>query len=262
MIVRKGFFQRCFVAKFHERRMIMEIDILESADVMAEKVALSVVSLIKQNPGKLVCFAAGDTTLGMLHELVRQQQIGACNLNTMYYVGLDEWVGLGYNDIGSCVQVLRDNFYIPACIGRERFRMFEGMANDLDKECEAMNEWIALHGGIFLAVLGIGLNGHIGFNEPYAPDKEGCFTIKLDRTTIDVSEKYFSQKIQVTSGVTIGWRTLLKSENLYVLASGNHKSHIVKKVFAEEPSVSIPASLMRKNKMLKVVLDKEAASEL
>jgi 6-phosphogluconolactonase/glucosamine-6-phosphate isomerase/deaminase len=180
----------------------------------------------------------------------------------MYYVGLDEWVGLGYNDKGSCVQVLRDNFYVPACIDKERFRLFDGKAKDIDKECEAMNEWLKLHGGIFLSVLGIGLNGHIGFNEPYAPDKEGCFSIELDRMTIDVSEKYFSEKMQIASGITIGWRTLLNAENLYVLASGKHKAHIVKKAFAEEPSVSVPASLMRKNRMLKVVLDEEAASEL
>lgn len=240
----------------------MEISILESADIMAKRVALSISMLIKENPGKLVCFAAGDTPMGMLRELLRLQQIGACNLNSMYYVGLDEWVGLGYNDKGSCQQVLRDNFYDPACIDKDRFRLFDGKAEDIDKECEAMNEWITLHGGIFLAVLGVGLNGHVGFNEPFAPDKEGCFSIKLDGVTADVSEKYFGKKVNVTSGITIGWRTLLNAENLYILASGKHKAHIVKKAFTEETSVSVPASLMRKNRMLKVVLDKEAASEL
>ncbi|MBT9149700.1 MAG: Glucosamine-6-phosphate deaminase 1 [Dehalococcoidia bacterium] len=240
----------------------MEIHVLESPDVLAKRVALSIALLIRNYPGRLICFAAGDTPMGMLRELVSLQQCGACNLNSMYYIALDEWVGLGYSDKGSCSQVLRDNFYDPACIEKNRFRLFDGMAEDIDAECSAMNDWIKIHGGIFLAVLGIGLNGHIGFNEPYAPDEEGCFSIKLDEMTKDISEKYFGKKMQVNTGITIGWRTLLNSENLYVLASGKHKAQIVKKAFTGELSHSIPASLLRRNENLKVVLEKEAASDL
>jgi len=238
----------------------MEIHIVESPDVMAKRVALSIAMLIEENPGKLVCFAAGDTPLGMLRELVRLQQNGVCDLNTMYYVGLDEWVGLGYPDKGSCAQVLIDNFYAPAGITMERVRLFNGLAKDIPLECNRMNDWIAMHKAIFLTVLGVGLNGHVGFNEPYTPETEGCIAVKLDNTTISVSDKYFGTKIEVTSGITIGIKTLLKTENLFVLASGKHKACIVKKAFSEKPSDAIPASLLQSHTNLIVVLDNDASS--
>ena len=240
----------------------MEIHILESPDVMAKRVALSIAILIKNNPGRLVCFAAGDTPLGMLRELIRLQDTGACDLNTMYYVGLDEWVGLGYPDKGSCAQVLIDNFYAPAGIAMEKVRLFNGLTKNLALECNRMNDWIATHGGIFLTILGVGLNGHVGFNEPFTPDKEGCIVVELDVDTIAVSEKYFGEKIQVSTGITLGLGTLHNSENLYVLASGKHKGNIIKKAFGEEPTSAVPASLLQRHTNLIVVLDKDASTEL
>jgi len=240
----------------------MEIKIHESADLMAKSVAWSIAMLIKQNPERLVCFAAGDTPMGILRELVRLQQKGVCDLNTMNYVGLDEWVGLGYPDKGSCAQVLVDNFYAPAGITMERIRLFNGLAKDLALECNRMNDWITMHGGIFLAVLGVGLNGHVGFNEPYTPDKKECIVVDLDGITIAVSEKYFGRNIQVSAGITIGLGMLLNSQNLYVLASGQHKASIIKKAFGEEPSFAVPASLLQRHVNLIVVLDKDASTEL
>jgi len=240
----------------------MNIQIFKNEKDMGNSIAQAIAAIIKQNPGRLICFAAGDTPLGMLRELLVLQDNGFCDLRTMYYAGLDEWVGLGYEDKGSCVQVMKDTFYIPAGIPTDHIGLFDGLSKDLDHECRKMDRWIKLHGGIFLSVLGVGMNGHIGFNEPFTPDNEGCFSVGLDETTKAVSEKYFGKRIPVVTGITIGWRTLIESEHLFVMASGSKKASIIKKAFTEKPSIAVPASLTKHNKNLIVALDKDAASEL
>ncbi len=240
----------------------MDIRIYGSPAEMAEETARYVASLIRQNPGRLLCFAAGDTPMGMLRELVRLQEKGQCDLGTMYYAGLDEWVGLGYEHRGSCAQVMKDTFYVPAGIPPEHMRIFDGLAPDTGAECRRMEEWIEGQDGIFLTVLGVGMNGHVGFNEPFAPDTRGCFTIALDDTTRTVSRKYFGEDLPVTTGITIGWRTLLEAERMVVMASGSSKAPIVARAFAREPSAAVPASLLKEHGCLRLALDKEAAAKL
>lgn len=240
----------------------MDIRIYGSSTEMAEETARSVASLIRQNPGRLLCFAAGDTPMGMLRELVRLQEKGDCDLRSMYYAGLDEWVGLGYDHKGSCAQVMKDTFYVPAGIPPEHMCIFDGLTQDTGAECRRMEEWIKARGGLFLTVLGVGMNGHIGFNEPFAPDRRGCFTIALDETTRGVSIKYFGKSLPVTTGITIGWRALLEAERIFVMASGKNKASIIAKAFAGQPSSAVPASLLRDHESLIVALDREAAEGL
>jgi glucosamine-6-phosphate isomerase len=240
----------------------MLFQIFETSEKMSINTASKVAAIIRENPGRLVCFAAGDTPIGMLCELIRLQEKGKCDLSSMYYAGLDEWVGLDYWQKGSCAQVMNDLFYFPARIPESRINIFNGNASDIKEECKKMNEWINIHGGIYLTVLGIGLNGHIGFNEPFGPDEEGCFDIALDETTKRVSEKYFGKRLSVSYGITIGWRTLYKSQHVFVIAAGSHKSAIIKKAFTAKPSAAVPASLLQKHSDLTVALDKEAACEL
>lgn len=240
----------------------MFIKIYETAEEMSLKTASHLASVIRENPGRLLCFAAGDTPLDILKELVVLQEKGECDLSTMYYAGLDEWVGLNYSQKGSCEQVMVDSFYAPAMIPKSRINVFNGVAVDLDEECRKMDSWIKKHGGIFLSMLGVGLNGHIGFNEPFGTDMEGCFVCELDKTTKKVSEKYFGEKLPVTQGITISWKTLFKSNQILVIATGSHKASIVKKSFSGNRNVSVPASLLQNHANIIVALDKDASVSL
>ena len=103
----------------------------------------------------------------MIRKLIELQEKGVVSLSVVHYVGLDEWVGLGMNDKGSYKQVMKDSFYGPACIPEESIRVFDGLVNPEDA-CKNVSEWIDRHGGIGLMLLGVGLNGHVGFNEPGA----------------------------------------------------------------------------------------------
>ncbi len=229
---------------------------------MSLAAAQAAAAYINKNPGTLLCFAAGTTPMGMFKELIRMQESKAVDLSSVYYAGLDEWVGLGYSDNGSCSQVMLDNYYTPAGIPQEKIHIFDGLDNDTDKQCRLMEDWIKSHGGIGLTVLGIGMNGHIGFNEPNAPDINGCFTVPLDDITKTVSVKYFDRQLPVEYGITIGWRMLKDAKKVVLIADGEKKQQIVKASLYGAIDKSVPASLMQNHPALTVIIDKGAGSLL
>ena len=240
----------------------MNIITASNYNTLSQIAAQKAADYIRGNPNSLVCFAAGDTPLGMFKELIAMQNRGEIDLSSIWYVGLDEWVGLGSNDVGSCVKVMTDNFYEPAGISKERIRLFDGLALDINRECREMENWIVFHGGIGLTLLGVGMNGHIGFNEPGTPEQEGCFTVELDNTTKIVSAKYFGKELPVSMGVTIGWKTLMKADRVVIMACGEKKASIMEAVIEGEVSLEIPGSLFRQHPNVVFLLDDGAATGL
>jgi len=212
---------------------------------------------IKKNPGKLLCFAAGDTPLGILQNLIEMQENGEINLASMYYAGLDEWVGLGYQDKGSCRQFMEDNFYNPAKIPVENICIFDGKA-DPDEQTKAVLAFIRNKGRIGMSILGIGMNGHIGFNEPgTSPDFEGG-KILLSESSVSVGQKYFDKKYDLKYGVTLGIKTLVESDNVVLIASGEKKADIVSRSLKERENINYPASYLANHSNYHVFLDNAA----
>jgi len=240
----------------------MEIKIHPTHEELSCATAIKIAHHIGRNPNTLLCLAAGDTPLQMLAELVKMQNRGEVDLSSVWYAQLDEWVGLGINDKGSCIQVMTDGFFAPANIPAERICFFDGLADDMNRECRKMEDWIAKHGGIGLVVLGVGMNGHIGFNEPGTPDTPGCIVVPLDDTTKTVSKKYFDKALPITEGVTIGWRTLLDANTAVLMASGIKKAPIMRAALEGSVTTDVPASVFQDHKNVTVMLDKEAARML
>ena len=238
----------------------METRIFEHADALSEAVARTVAAWINANPGRLLCLAAGDTPLASYAELVALQDRGEVDLSSVYYVGLDEWVGLGMEDVGSCRQVMHDAFYAPAGIPDARRRVFDGLA-DPTAECLAVGEWIEAHGGIGLTVLGVGMNGHVGFNEP-GPVPEGlCRVVELDETTRTVSAKYFDRPQPVHLCVTVNLPTLAAAERIVLMLSGERKRKIFARLGrdADGKDQNFPASLLMDHTGLVLFSDRETA---
>jgi 6-phosphogluconolactonase/glucosamine-6-phosphate isomerase/deaminase len=227
-------------------------------EALCDRVAVATSDWIVRHPGSLVCFAAGDTPLPVYHRLVARQQQGKVDLSSVFYAGLDEWVGLGYPDRGSCLQVMSDAFYTPAGIPADRRRVFDGLA-DPASECRAMDQWIRTRGGIRFTLLGIGLNGHIGFNEPGAPDQDGCIVVDLDDTTRAVSVKYFGAERPVRQGVSVSARTLCRAESVYLMAAGANKAPIVARLLDGAPEREVPAARLLSHPGLRLFLDRDAS---
>lgn len=239
----------------------MRIEVFESGEQMARALAGAMAEFVSTHPGTLLCLAAGDTPLAAYGELARLHRAGAVDLNTVDYVGLDEWVGLGCEDRGSCRQVMFDGFYDAAGIDHRRILAFDGRQEDLGAQCQAVDQYIAAHRGIGLTVLGIGMNGHVGFNEPGADPAGAAHPVELDETTLRVGTKYFPDGHAPGQGVTVGLGQLRAARHILLVATGEHKASIVARALRGEETPQVPASLLRGGN-LTVWLDEAAAKEI
>ena len=241
---------------------MMNVSVSQNAALLADKVAADIAAYINANPGALLCLAAGDTPLPAYHKLVAMQKDGLVDLSSVYYVGLDEWVGLGRETRGSCMQVMEEAFYGPAGIRDDRLCVWNGLCIDPHQEIERVVQFVRAHGGIGLTLLGIGMNGHVGFNEPGTGLPLGGILVDLDETTVSVSVKYFDTALPVRQGLTLGCGELKNARTLYLMANAQRKAPIVKKILKEAPTDKVPASLLTDHQNSCFYLDEEAASLL
>ncbi len=230
-----------------------------NAAALAQSVAGAIAEYINEHPGALLCFAAGETPLASFQALIGLQRQGKVDLGSVYYVGLDEWWGLGRETRGSCVQVMFDGFYDPAGIPKNHIEVFDGLAPDADAELRRIEAWIALRGGIGFTLLGIGMNGHVGFNEPGTGLPMGCIKVELDDTTKSVSKKYFDSPLPVEYGIGVGAGELKKADVLFLMADSARKAEIVKKTVVDAPTADVPSSLMTDHPHSRIYLDDAAA---
>jgi len=242
----------------------MNIMICSDYKDMSHAVAEFTAEYIKNNPDTLICLSAGTTAQGMYSELVKMQDRHLVDLNTVYYAQLDEWIGLGKDDKGSSSEILFDNYFIPANIDKNRVHTFNGLSDDLQNECKIMERWIRSKGGLGLAVLGIGTNGHIGLNEPNAPttQEEGCFIVGLENATKDAGKRLFDRQYNIEYGFTIGSKTLLNAKKLAIIAEGEKKAQIIKSAFRDDKTEQVQASLLRDHDDLSLIIDVKAAEYL
>jgi 6-phosphogluconolactonase/glucosamine-6-phosphate isomerase/deaminase len=140
--------------------------------------------------------------------------------------------------------------------------LFDALADDLDAECEAMDNLVANSGGIDLMMVGIGMNGHIGFNEPGVSFDNYSHVIDLDPITLSVGRKYFSEPVQLGKGITLGLKHLMEAKKVLLIANGIKKAEVVKKTIEGEINVNFPASIMQTHLHGIVATDIEAASLL
>ncbi|HCN83096.1 MAG TPA: glucosamine-6-phosphate deaminase [Sphingobacteriaceae bacterium] len=239
----------------------MKIFIADTYRDMSEQAAGELISLVQTLKSPVICPASGDTPAGLykeLVELIRQKNI---SISDWHFTGLDEWAGMNGDDEGSCRFHLNNQLFDPLSIVEEKICFFDGR-EDLNAECERIEDFILQHGGIHTIILGLGMNGHVGMNEPGTSPALRSHITDIDAQTQKVGQKYFKEKQQLTKGITLGLTTILEARNIILLISGHHKARIAQQVLEDKISGALPASLLRNHPGLKVYLDKEAATFL
>ncbi|MFT3747100.1 MAG: glucosamine-6-phosphate deaminase [Agriterribacter sp.] len=240
----------------------MNIIISEDYAAMSRRVANDVNKVVQEKPGCLVCIPSGDTPTGMYNNLAEDYKEGKLNIEQTYFVGLDEWGGLNKEDNGSCGYYLHKYFLDPLHVKQERYFLFDGKADDLRNECLQAEAFIDDKGGIELAILGLGMNGHLGINEPGVSPELRTHVIRLDELTKKVGQKYFDKATSLSTGITIGLQLLLEAKIIFLLVSGKHKADILYHVVNGEISNKVPASLLRNHGNCFVYVDKAAGEKI
>lgn len=239
----------------------MELKIFDTYEILSAAAAGLIVDTVKKKHNAVLCFASGDTpkrAYELVAEIAKKENVdfGKC-----IFFGLDEWLGVPPHNPGSCHYFLQQYLIKPLGLHSAQVHLFDGLAIDAEIECEKMNQLIADKGIDFMLV-GVGLNGHIGFNEPGTDVGSVAHVSELDTITLTVGQKYFADAMPANKGITIGLRQVMASGNLVMMANGKKKAPIVKQAVDGEITNGFPASLLRQHPNSMLMVDKEAAFEL
>lgn len=237
--------------------------ITKSYEEMSKKTASIVMSQVILKPNSILGLATGGTPVGMYKEMVRIHQNDGVDFSQVKTFNLDEYYPIRKTNNQSYAHYMNENLFQHINISGENVYIPNGECNDIAKECDDYNELIYNSGGIDLQVLGIGNNGHIGFNEPDVCFEARTHLVELDQETIEANARFFQSEDEVPrQAISMGIGNIMHSKKILLLASGKGKSEIIAKTLLGTISPTIPASILQLHNDVIVILDQEAAEEL
>lgn len=237
-----------------------EIQVFPDYAAMSAAAADAVAARLRTEPETVFLLPTGVTPLGMYRRLVEMHSSEGLSFAGATFFNLDEYLGLPADHPASYHVYMRDNFYGLVDADPSRVHVPEGNAPDPVAECKRYEGMMAEAGGVDLCVLGIGRNGHIGFNEPGAPFDSRTRIVKLAETTRLVNAGDFEGAKAPERAITVGMRTIFESREILLLASGANKADAVAAAAGGEVSEAVPASMLQAHPRTTFVVDQEAAS--
>lgn len=240
----------------------MKVIIEDSYEAISKKAAAELLLLLQSLDKPLVCVASGASPAALYTELVQMVQASKSDTSTWHFAGLDEWVGMNGGDEGSCRYQLNQQLFAPLKIAEQRICFFDGRAKDVENECQRVEDFIQPFKQIDVAILGIGVNGHVGMNEPGTPASLRSHVANIHLSTQQIGQKYFKEPRRLDMGLTLGLTNLLESKHVMLLASGKSKADSVYEMLHGPQNEQMPASLLRDHANLKLYLETAAAERL
>lgn len=223
------------------------------------KTAEKIAEVIRHKPTALLCFPAGETSFGTFEHLIRMNREKKISFKSCRIVGLDEWLGLGRMKSENCLSFLKKHFFDHIDYSVENLCFFDGEATDPEAELIKTEDFLKEHGPVDMMLLGVGMNGHLGLNEPGTSFDLYSHITELDDVTRRVGQKYFSGDVKLSRGITLGIKNILDSKMAILQVSGARKKPVVTRLLKDELTTDFPASALRLHKNSYLLMDKEAA---
>ncbi|MDQ2682477.1 MAG: glucosamine-6-phosphate deaminase [Chloroflexota bacterium] len=239
----------------------MKLSIVPDYDAMSLRGADIVTDVLTRHPSCALCLPTGNTPLGMFRILIDRMQSGALDASRAQWFLLDEYVGIDDDDPESLTGWLRREFLTPAGIPEENIHEMPTKADDLAAAAARYEADLMAAGGFELAVLGLGGNGHIAYNEPGSTADSRTRVLTLTEESIEQARGYFEGRTVPTQAISAGVGTLLEARNIVLLVSGESKAEVLRDALYGPQTPANPASyLQRASDRLEVVADEAAAS--
>ena len=240
----------------------MEIIKVKNYEEVSKKAAELIVKEINNKPDLNICYAVGNSSIGMFNEIVSEYNKGMVNFKNTKAFLLDEYCNNTYHLESGARYFLKT--YLLNKVNIKSQHIFSPNADQLDLN-EACNDYDQLlkENKIDLAILGIGANGHIGYNEPYTSFNSTTHIQKLElRTRLDRLKFFGNNLIETpTHAVTVGIKNILEFDKIILIISGTNKKEALKKLLNDEITEEFPASSLKKHKSVIVITDEEACSD-
>lgn len=230
---------------------------VDSYEELSRKAANIIAAQVISKPNSVLGLATGSSPLGTYKNLAEMYKNGDVDFIDVTSVNLDEYVGLDGTNDQSYRYFMDNNLFKHININPAKTFVPNGCAKDLVKEGEAYDKHIADLGGIDLQLLGIGLDGHIGFNEPDSFFTKETHPVKLDPSTIEANARFFADKNDVPKeAITMGMLSIMQAKKVLLIANGKNKEEIVKKAFNGPITPEVPASILQLHPDVTVIYSK------
>lgn len=241
----------------------MRIITVKDYEELSKKAANIIASQITLKPNSVLGLATGSTPVGTYRELVRIYKEGDISFSEIVTFNLDEYYGLDKENPQSYYYFMMENLFSHVNINQKNTYIPDGRAKNIDKECIDYEDKIKQAGGIDLQLLGIGRNGHIGFNEPDVKFEAQTHLVTLDEDTIEANSRFFSSMEEVPRrAISMGIKTIMHSRKILLLASGEEKAETIKNMIHGKITPELPASVLQLHPDVVVLLDEKAAGKL
>ncbi len=240
----------------------MKFIVCDNYDEMSKEAAKIVINQIKSKNDSILGLATGSTPVGLYKELITSYEKGEISFENVKSFNLDEYYPIKKTNDQSYYYFMNDNLFSHVNIKPENTDIPNGEADDPEAECANYDERVASSAGVDVQILGIGQNGHIGFNEP--DDKLDCGThlTKLTQNTIEANSRFFNSIEDVpTAALTMGIGTIMKAKKIILLASGANKKDAIAALKDSFLNCNIPATMLKLHDDVIVICDKEAYGE-
>ena len=230
---------------------------------MSRKAANIVSAQVIMKPNCVLGLATGSTPIGLYKQLVEWYNKGDLDFSEVMTVNLDEYKGLSRDNDQSYYYFMHQNLFDHVNIPAENTYLPNGMEPDSQKECQEYTDLLQSLGGVDLQLLGIGHNGHIGFNEPGEAFDKQVHCVNLTQSTIEANKRFFASADDVPKqAYTMGIKTIMQARKVLMVANGKGKADIVKKAFFGPVTPEVPASILQMHPDFILVGDEEALSEI
>lgn len=234
------------------------VRIFDTEEALAKEIAQEMHGFLnEENP--VFCLASGSTpekSYKVFSEIVSN----GFSISNLKIVSLDEWVGISKESEGSCFQMLAKDLFNPVGLQDEQICFFDGTAKALKQECSKIDQFIDQN-PISFSLMGVGMNGHIGLNEPGCEMIGHSSVVNLSKKTKEIAQKYFDSPTVLEKGLTIGLQQVIGSKRVIVAITGAHKAEIVKEIFSNSER-ALPVHELMGFEHIDFYLDKAAAQLL
>ncbi len=230
---------------------------------MSRKAANVISAQVIMKPNCVLGLATGGTPVGTYAQLIDWYNKGDVDFSDVTTVNLDEYRGISRENDQSYWYFMHKNFFNSVNIRPEHIHVPDGSNPDAAAACRDYDEIIRSVGGIDLQLLGIGPDGHIGFNEPGAAFELGTHCVDLTESTIEAIQRFFAKKEDVPrQAYTMGIKSIMQARKVLMIANGANKADIIKQAFFGPVTPEVPASILQMHPDFVLVLDEEAASKI
>ncbi|MGU3395440.1 glucosamine-6-phosphate deaminase [Priestia sp. D51] len=241
----------------------MNIIQVKNYSEMSATAADMLISKLYEKPNMNLGLATGGTPKGLYDRLIQDHKEHGTSYKHVTSFNLDEYVGMKPQDPNSYHYYMADALFNHIDIDVSNTHVPNGLADTPEEECRRYDEMIQNHGGIDLQILGIGQNGHIGFNEPGTSFNSPTHIVTLEESTRKANARYFNSLDEVpTQAITMGIESIMKSKEILLLISGEAKAEAMYQLLNGEITEDFPASILKKHHCVTIIADQEALAKV